>query len=171
MSPSCPKLTYFLLFPWQSSSYILEFYSNNNVTDTSYWLFIDYRACAENSSDDVREAVAQTLGVMACIFTLSNNTTAENGEQLRPKLEEVICPACDKGMPNPTATRELSPHEGVNCNTLTPLTIWQPLFAKLLLNESSERVQVCPSACLLEHFMYLGSLNLVQIIAILNSEF
>lgn len=118
------------------------------MTDTSYWLFIDCRANAENSSADVREAVAQTLGVMACIFNLSNNTTAENGEQLRPKLEEVICPVCDKGMPNPTATRELSSHEGVNCNTLTPLTIWQPLFAKLLLNESSERVQVCPQlAC------------------------
>ncbi|KAG0625577.1 hypothetical protein M758_2G066000 [Ceratodon purpureus] len=97
---------------------------------------------AQQSSVDIREAVAQILGVMACICNLRNSRIASGDESLQ-SFDGLICPECDDG---DTDLRISIPNHQENgtCETIKPtlLVLWQPLLSKLLEEETSDRVQV-----------------------------
>lgn len=112
-------------------------FSYRSNSQQPHGLLLCFRSSAENCSDQVREAVAQNLGLMACICSLANVGTTE-GDLSTPTLEEFACPQCD-GQGTAITIVQVAGCEKIK---LAPLLLWQPMFTKLLLKEASERVQV-----------------------------
>lgn len=105
-------------------------------------IFLRLRSSAEQGSVEVREAVAQILGVMACICN-SPNLRMTGSDESRLDPHEYLCPKCDKARASATMTFS-SMQETDNREAMKPalLILWRPLLSKLSIEEVSDRVQV-----------------------------
>lgn len=110
--------------------------------ETYEFLFLHSRSLAQQSSVQVREAVAQTVGIMACIYSQCYLKSTEVDQSLQ-EFDGFVCAECNKGKSH-SKTSILSKEEGSSNEIIKPalLVLWQPLLSKLSLEEVSERVQV-----------------------------
>ncbi len=120
-------------------------------------LFFHCSNLGDDPAKQVREAVAQVIGIMACICNYSTDTSTKdspptvqasflNGsKQFGSGHDQVgfTCLECDgasNSIRGGNYCQDAAP--GGDKGVVAPLTTFQPLFGKLLFNETSESVQV-----------------------------
>lgn len=121
--------------------FIPAFAQHSNPSKLQYYC-VELLSLAQQSSVQVREAVAQTVGIMACIYSQCYLKSTEVDQSLQ-EFDGFVCAECNKGKSH-SKTSILSKEEGSSNEIIKPalLVLWQPLLSKLSLEEVSERVQV-----------------------------